>query len=206
VNKSTTTWKSDWEFPPPRHGLAGSWDRFIGPGATAGEQLLSLIPAVTFAGAVAVYAYVERLLWSPWQYLVAVLLAFDIIGGIATNATSAAKRWYHRPSRSSRQHFGFAALHVVYIFLVAWLFCPHFLGFFVFHSTYLLVSALIVLAVSPYLERATALLLLCAGILLSLYVVVSPAGLEWFPPFLYLKLLVSHLVREEPYSSQTSRS
>jgi hypothetical protein len=205
MNKSAMTWKSDWKFPSPRHGFAGGWDLFFGPGATAGGQLLSLIPAATFAGAVAVYAYAERLLWSPWQYLVAVLLAFDIIGGIATNATSAAKRWYHRPSRSSRQHYGFAALHVVYIFLVARLFCPHFPGFFIIHSAYLLLSALIVLVVSPYLQRSTALLLLCGGILLSLYAVVAPAGLEWFPPFLYLKLLVSHLVREEPYSSQTSR-
>jgi hypothetical protein len=199
------TLKSNWEFPPPRGGLAGSWDRFIGPGATAAEQLLSLIPALLSAGAVGAYAHIQQLHWSPWQYAVAVLLAFDITGGIATNSTSAAKRWYHRPGRGLRQHFGFAALHVVYILLVARLFCPNFLRFFTLHSAYLLLSALIVLTVSPYLQRSAALLLLCGGILLSLYAVAPPAGLEWFPIFLYIKLLVSHLVREEPYSPQLRR-
>ena len=132
-------------------------------------------------------------------------MAFDIVGGIATNATSAAKRWYHRPGRSLWQHFGFATLHVGYIFLVAWLFCPHFLKFFALHSAYLVLSALIVLTISPYLQRSAALLLLSGGILLSLYGVTSPAGLEWFPALLYIKLLVSHLVKEEPYSSHSAR-
>ncbi len=197
--------KSNWEFPQPRDGLAGSWDRFIGPGATSAEQLLSLIPALLFAGAVAVYSYRQQLNWSLWQYAVAVLMAFDIVGGIATNATSAAKRWCHRPGRSLWQHFGFATLHVGYIFLVAWLFCPHFLKFFALHSAYLVLSALIVLTISPYLQRSAALLLLSGGILLSLYGVTSPAGLEWFPALLYIKLLVSHLVKEEPYSSHSAR-
>ena len=39
--------------------------------------------------------------------------------------------------------------------------------------------------------------------LLSLYVVSPQSGMEWFPPFLYTKLVVSHLVREEPYSRQS---
>lgn len=40
------------------------------------------------------------------------------------------------------------------------------------------------------------------GVLPTLYVATPPAGLEWFPIFLYIKLLVSHLVREEPNSAQ----
>jgi hypothetical protein len=200
------SWTSNWDYPQPRRGLAGSWDRFIGPGATAAEQFVSLIPALSFAGAVAAYAYVRHLNWSAVQYAVAVIIAFDIVGGIVTNATSAAKRWYHRPGRGLSQHLGFATLHVVYIFLVAWLFSGDWLKFFAAHSAYLVLSAFVVLIVSPYLQRGVALLLLSGGILLSLYVVSPPAGLEWFPPFLYIKLLVSHLVREEPYSRDARHS
>ena len=197
------TLKSDWKVPPPRNGLAGAWDRFVGPGATPAEQLLSVIPASLFAVAVVAYAYCQQLDWSMLQYTVAFVLGFDIVGGIVTNATSAAKRWYHRAGRRLPQHFGCAVLHVFYIFLVALLFCPHFFNFFIFHSLYLVVSALIVLTVSPYLQRSVALLLLSGGILLTLYVATPPAGLEWFPIFLYIKLLVSHLVREEPYLAQS---
>jgi hypothetical protein len=194
------TWRSDWDYPPPRHGLAGSWDRFIGPGATPAEQLLSLVPALAFGCFVGAYAWREHLNWTPLQYAVAMILAFDIVGGISTNATSTAKRWYHRPGRGFAPHFGFAALHVIYIFLVAWLFSFDWGKFFLTHSAFLILSALLVLTVSPYLRRSVSLLLLSGGILLSLYVASPPAGMEWFPPFLYTKLLVSHLVREEPYS------
>jgi hypothetical protein len=197
------TWKSDWDYPPPRDGLAGSWDRFIGPGATVAEQLLSLIPALCFGCLVGAYASREQLNWTLFQYAVAVILAFDTVGGISTNATSAAKRWYHRPGRGFAPHFGFAALHVSYIFFVAWLFSPVWFKFFLTHSVFLILSAILILTVRPYLRRSVSLLLLSAGILLSLYVASPPAGMEWFPPFLYTKLLVSHLVREEPYSRKS---
>jgi hypothetical protein len=197
------SWKSNWDYPEPRQGLAGSWDRFIGPGATAAEQLVSLIPALLFACCVGAYAWREHLNWDLLQYAVAVILAFDIVGGIATNATSSAKRWYHRPGRGFAQHFSFAALHVIYIFLVAWLFSSDWLKFSSIHSVFLIVSAILILTTSPYLRRSVALLLLSGGILLSLYVVSPPSGMEWFPPFLYTKLLVSHLIREEPYSPQS---
>ena len=70
----------------------------------------------------------------------------------------------------------------------------------------ILVARHLVLVVSPYLQRSVALLLLSGGILLSLYGAIPPAGLEWFPAFLYIKLLVSHLVREEPHARQSERS
>jgi hypothetical protein len=197
------TWISDWDYPPPRHGLAGSWDRFIGPGATAAEQLLSLVSALAFGSFVGTHAWRQHLNWTLLQYAVAVILAFDTVGGISTNATSAAKRWYHRPGRGFAQHFGFAAVHVIYIFFVAWLFSPNWLKFFWAHSVFLIMSAFLVLTVSPYLRRSVSFLLLSGGILLSLYVASPPAGMEWFPPFLYTKLLVSHLVREEPYSCKS---
>jgi len=34
----------------------------------------------------------------------------------------------------------------------------------------------------------------------------APQGLEWFLPLFYLKLLISHVLREEPYRPEPYRS
>lgn len=67
---------------------------------------MSLVSALSFAGIVAGYAYGRHLNWSLFQYAIAVILVFDIVGGIATNATSTAKRWYHRAERGLPQRLG----------------------------------------------------------------------------------------------------
>lgn len=190
---------SNWRYPEPRAGIAGQWDKFIGPGATKSEQMLSLVPSILMAAAVMVYAYSNNLPWSLVQYSVAALLAFDITGGIITNATSSAKRWYHRNGQGFKQHFGFVALHALQIFLVAWFFRGVDVVFFGGVYSYLLIAAGSVLTVPRRVQRSVALLFMCGAILLSLYAFSPTAGFEWFIPFLFIKLLVSHLTKEEPY-------
>ena len=192
---------TSWRYPPPRPGLVGEWDRFIGPGATKTEQLLSLIPAILGAIAISVYAYVYQLGWTPIQYTVAILLVINIIGGIITNATSSAKRWYHRPTQGAAQHIGFVAMHIIQIFLVAWSFRGMDLVFLSVVYFLLLISAIITLAVPLYIQRSVALLLVCGATFLSLYILSPTPGFEWFIPFLFIKLLVSHVTREEPYAA-----
>jgi len=88
----------NWNPPEPRRGLAGSWDRFVGPGATSAEEWLKLLGGLLLTGAL-VMGYLsqrELLNWSVAQTGIALLLALDLTGGIITNATGAAKRWYHR--------------------------------------------------------------------------------------------------------------
>jgi hypothetical protein len=41
-------------------------------------------------------------------------------------------------------------------------------------------------------------------LLISMYLLRQPKGLEWFLPLFYLKLLVSHLTKEEPCSPNES--
>ena len=53
--------------------------------------------------------------------------------------------------------------------------------------------------VPQYLQRPVALIVFGCALLISLYVLSQPVGLEWFLPLFYLKLLVSHLPKEEPY-------
>ena len=197
----------DWSFPPPRLGLAGILDKFLGPGTTRAELWLQGVVSVAAGVAMLTYADIEGLSWTPLQYVVATFLAFDLAGGIVTNACSSAKRWYHREGRGFWAHFSFVALHVVYVLLVAWLFRSMDWVFFAVVSSYLLGGSAIVLKVPLYLQRPVAFSFLVGAFLLSLYAFSPTLGLEWFVPLLFFKLGVSHSVREEPYrpASETRR-
>lgn len=193
----------DWNFPAPRPGLAGSLDRFIGPGATRAELALQFgLPTLAAIGA-ALHAHHAVGGWSWLQYAVCFMLAFDIAGGVVTNATSTAKRWYHRRGQGFQQHFRMVSLHLFHLVIVAWLYLSLDLSWFAVTGAFLLVSAAVVLAVPQYLQRPVAVTVYACALLLSIYVVRQPPGLEWFLPLFYLKLLVSHLPKEEPYRSSS---
>jgi hypothetical protein len=90
-------------------------------------------------------------------------------------------------------------VHVIHIFLVAWLFRGMNWSYVTTMSAYLLGAALVILTVPHYLQRPVALGFYAAAIPLSFYGFPPAPGMAWFIPFLFLKLLVSHLVREEPH-------
>lgn len=190
-----------WKPPSARNAL----DRFIGPGATRAELLLQLIPPLMAGGALVVWAEASGLGWAWWQQLVAFLLMVDLLGGVLTNATSTAKRWYHRPGQGFRQHYGFVALHVLQPMLVVLCFDRGAWAWALAGYGYLLAAALLVLLSPLYLRRPVALLLLLGGLLLSGYVLESPPGFGWFLAVYYVKLLVSHLLPEAPFRPAKGR-
>ena len=189
----------NWNFPAPRPGLPGAMDRFIGPGATRAELALQFGLPTLAAIAASFHASYVVSGWSWLQYAVCFVLAFDTAGGVITNATSTAKRWYHRSGQGFTQHFGMVSLHLFHLFIVAWLYLSLDLSWFAITGACLLVSAAIVLTVPQYLQRPVAVTSYACALLLSIYILRQPAGLEWFLPLFYLKLLVSHLPKEEPY-------
>ncbi|MFQ5342951.1 MAG: hypothetical protein ACE5F6_15545 [Anaerolineae bacterium] len=188
-----------WTPPEPRPGLAGAWDRFIGPGATPAENWLIVGSAVVGGLALPLYTIFKGLGWSPVQLVVAGLIAADLAGGVAANTASPAKRWYHRPGQGFTQHLTFVAVHVGYILLIAWLFHAPARSFFWGVFGYLIAASLITLASPLYLQRPVAALVYCGAILLNSYVLTPPAGWEWFVPLLFMKLVVGHLVKEAPF-------
>ena len=188
-----------WEYPEPRAGWRGEFDRFMGPGATRAELALEFGFAALGGVAMLFYALTSFPQWSIIQIGVAVLLAFDIGGGVVTNATSSAKRWYHRAGQGARQHMQFVALHVLHLVVVAWLFRSSDWLYAIVFVIYLLLAAIVITRIPLYLQRALALGLTGIAIVMGLIVFVPTPGLEWFIPLLFLKLLVSHLLREEPY-------
>ena len=196
--------KSDY-FPVPRAGWRGQLDRFIGPGATPAELALQLVPSVGAAIAASLYASTLPMDWSPWQLCLIGILGFDLIGGILTNATAAAKRWYHRPGQSWQQHMTFVTAHLFHIGLVAMLFRGGDVRFFVGVSSYLLLAAGLILHSPLYLQRPIALGFYSLALLGNLYLFAPTPGLEWFLPLFFLKLLISHLLNEMPYQPSDRR-
>ena len=188
----------------PRKGWKGQLDRFIGPGATPAELVLQLAPSVAAAIVAPLHALTLPIDWAPWQLGAIAILGFDLVGGVLTNATAAAKRWYHRPGQGWRQHMAFVSMHLFHVGLVALLRGVDGL-FFVGVSSYLLLAAGLILASPLYLQRPVALGLYGLVLVCDRYLFTPTPGLEWFLPLFFLKLLISHLLKESPYCPDNSR-
>lgn len=189
----------NWNYPTPKVGWQGEIDKFIGPGSTSAELWLQTFFTLSFGLFVPLYAWFNQLTWTAIQFIFATLLALDMAGGIVTNATSSAKRWYHRPEQTTRDHLLFVAVHILHLFLVAWLFRAGDWLFAGILTLYLLGATLLILKTPLYLQRPMAYGLFALSLLFNFYFFTPISGLEWFVPFLFFKLLVSHLLREEPY-------
>ena len=178
----------------PRTGLAGYWDRLIGPGATTAEQ--GLIAVVALGGALAQWIAGRQLQpdGAIWLHLLAALLMLDVLGGVVANATASARRWYHRPGQGARQHLAFIALHGLHLALVAAVFRSGDGVWFVIVYTALMCGAALTVALPTHLKRPTALALVSALVILESFWLTPTALLPWFLPLLFLKLMYSHLV------------
>ena len=190
---------SDGKNVSPHGGFGGLVDHLVGPGATKAELVLQFIPALVAMVAAPVYALTLKVQWSQLQLGFMALLAFDLVGGVLTNATSTAKRWYHRPGQGLRQHLAFVSIHLIHVLLVALLFRGGDWGFWFGTSGYLLGASVLILRSPFYLQCPVALGLYGLSLLSNCYLVSPTPGLEWFLPFLFLKILVSHLLPETPY-------
>lgn len=189
----------DWTPPEPRAGLARQWDTLIGPGATRAENALILACGLGFTGVFLWYAARTNPGWTPLQWIVIALLALDLSAGAVANATSAAKRWYHREGQGFAQHVGFVAGHGLYVFLVAWLFRGMDWVYFGVVFGALLAATVAVLRAPHYLQRPVAMFAFCAAVLIPLF--FPDPLLNWFVPVLFLKLVVAHVLKEAPFST-----
>lgn len=186
--------------PAPRTGWRGEFDKFIGPGATSAELILQFGTA-SIIGLFCFLIYLHHNPDSPWKLnAVVLLLGIDLVGGVVTNSTSAAKRWYHRAGQGFRQHMTFIAIHALQIFLVACLFTDNSLLYFGVVYSLLLLSSVLVLTVPLYLQRPVAMSIVAGFIPFSMSnLVPKTLGLDWFIPLLFLKLLVAHLTFETAF-------
>lgn len=190
----------DWTVPK------GAPSSLFGAGALREEKALALTTAVVGTGAVLVHAGVTGVGWTSWQYVLAAVIALDLLGGVVANGLNSAKRAHfasqHPAGRSgaarlTRRPVLFAALHLQPV-AVGLLF-P---GAGVWWGTawYLAVLASVVaVRLAPlYLQRPVALGLCVAAVLASA-MLHAPAGFAWLPVVMVLKLPLAHAVQEEPY-------
>jgi hypothetical protein len=149
--------------------------------------------------------------WAWWQVGLAMLIAADVGGGMVANSLNSCKRYYHTPARSDAPRYvrflkaplAFAALHV-YPLLVSLLFRggPWWYGGFWY--AYVLGWSALVLRLPLYLHRPVAMLGVLAALLLNATLVPVVPGFTWLAPALVLKVVLAHLVREEPYRPDPS--
>lgn len=198
--------KIDWQIPAARAGYKGKLDKLIGPGATRAEKNVQTYIPFIAAGILAFCVYQTGIDWSWVQYLVAILLTVDMLGGVITNATSSAKRWFHREGEGFKQHMSFISIHFIQLTIFSYFFLEFDLWWIASAGAYMLLASAAILLTPLYLQRPIALTLYSGSLILSLYVFETAVGLEWFLPVFYLKLLISHILREEPYRPEHESS
>ncbi|MFD5768065.1 hypothetical protein ACFWIN_19840 [Streptomyces sp. NPDC127049] len=191
----------DRSVPPTSPGLLGRLERFMGPGKTRAESAVEA--AGVGLGAVLLVAgtWSTGALrgWSGLQLAVAALIALDLLGGILTNATNAAKRWYHRPRPGARRaRLLFVSAHLLHLAVVATLLLDGDPGWFLGTAGLLLAGALLVEYAPVPLRRPVAMGAYTAAVLTGFFWLTVPPALIWFGPLFFLKLLVCHLVPEAP--------
>lgn len=191
----------EWTPPAPRQGTLGAWDRFVGPGATSAEEWVQLVFGLGIAAACLVaFGWSGGFTLGPVGIVVAIVLAADLGGGLVTNATSAAKRWYHRPGHGRAAHLKFVAVHGIHIAAVATVFAADGIAYFLAAYGYLMLAAGLIVMAPLYLQRPVAMGVAGLGIALAQLPLLAVPGLGWFLPLLLLKLLVAHLLKEAPFA------
>lgn len=136
-----------------------------------------------------------------WQWLILLIIAFDLVGGVAANATLASTRQYHRENQPYRPLL-FAAAHIQPFVLALVLPAAGWLQALALWLAGLAGVLGTVLAPSP-IKRAFALGY-CA-LTMSLFAALGqPDGLAWLAPAFLLKLVAAHAV--PMWSMETRRS
>jgi hypothetical protein len=192
----------DWAIPSQRTGWRGAVARFFGPGQNRAAVVVQVVGLAVCAGLLAWYLAISVPNMSPalawWQIALVALIGFDLIGGVLTNATGAAKRWYHRPG-SRRSRLVFIAAHVVYLCVIALVVLPLDWTWLGLNTALLLVAAAVIEWVPLSVQRPVAAGWVVAAIFLNMILAPTPPALMWFVPLFFLKLLVYYQTLEAPF-------
>ncbi|MFZ3475071.1 hypothetical protein ACODT3_00620 [Streptomyces sp. 4.24] len=196
-----TDLRISWEIPATPPGLAGRLERFMGPGKSRSESVVETLGLLCCALLLAVGLWTSGVArdWSAAQLVVVALVGLDLIGGVLTNATNAAKRWYHRADAGARRaRLLFVSAHVIHLAAMGLVVLSGDVAWTLTNAALLLGGAVVVEFAPVHLRRPVAMALLMAAVLVNLFWLPVPAALAWFAPLFFLKLLVCHLVPEAP--------
>lgn len=190
---------------------SGPTDPLVGSGATSAERLMGYGGAGVVTALLVWLSYTSGVpATSGWQWAVLVFFAYDIGGGAVANMLNSCKRFYHTPAkpgegaiiRAAKNVRVFTAIHVHPIIAAALL--GGSVGNAVAWYVVLQVSVWLVLAAPLYLRRPLATLLTVLAVIAASSLLPLGAGLEWFIPCLFIKMVMGHAVPEEPYAPSQS--
>lgn len=191
---------SDWNIEGATSGIVAFMRNFSGNRRTLLERRAALV-VMAAAPALALAALlVEGRALATWQIVALMVLAVDLGGGVFVNATAAAKRWYHRASARDWHHLAFVLLHI-HPLLVAWAIPESGWMWAAYLYAATVTSTVIVLACPHYLRRPVALTAAAFVLAAAPLVASTSLLLAWIAPFYVVKLLVAHIVHEEPYAA-----
>lgn len=190
-----------WEIPPTSTGPLGRLERFMGPGKSPSESAVEIVGAGGCAVLLATGVWSSGIHreWNGLQWTVVVLIGLDLLGGILTNATNSAKRWYHRQDPGARRaRLLFVGAHVLHLAAMGLLVLGGDHGWTLGNTALLLCAAVVVEFTPVHLKRPVAMACYSAAVVVNLFWLPVPAALAWFAPLFFLKLLVCHLIPEAP--------
>lgn len=98
------------------------WNLLIGIRPTRAEIRLDFAAVIISLILMIGIAIRVEVNWNVIQWIGALFLAADLVGGAVVNATDAAKRQYHGPTSRPRDHLLFNAGHAIHLGLLALLF------------------------------------------------------------------------------------
>ena len=191
-------------IPAPRAGLAGEWDKFVGPGASRWESAGTL--GFAAVGAVAAPSLVKRQRPDarPVELAVVSAVGLDVGGGAWCNETPSCKRWYHRAGTRRRDRVAFAALHLYPFLAEAMSGRGQWRNAAVSYSTLVASAALLELAPNER-KRSMAYGIYTLWLAGTSIVAPPPSGYAWLPSLLGLKLLLGHGTPRGPLSALRRR-
>ncbi|MFN2195200.1 MAG: hypothetical protein ACK2UW_03655 [Anaerolineales bacterium] len=183
----------------------GKPDYLFGTGANTYERLLVWVAALGCTGIILLISTTLPESWNWWQIILVVLVCMDIGGGVVANSLNSCKRTYHTPpspqagltERLMKNPMIFTAWHIHPI-LVGGLLGGSWLQGIAWYGL-VLVSAFVVLTMPLYLKRPVAMGLVLSALFVAFYLLPLAPAFAWLGPALFLKIVLGHIVPEEPY-------
>jgi hypothetical protein len=199
-NKIINTKNIDWNYQ-------GKPNFSVGTGATRTEKILGWGSCFIVPGILILANHRTEVLSNDMFLLALTLfLAFDVGGGVVCNSLNSCKRFYHSPVRSEegiigrilKNHFLFSLFHIHPI-LVWGLFLKESIAWGVLWYILLNISSMVISKVPLYIKRPVSMAIIMLAIMMNQYFIPPVNGFEWLMPLLFIKIVYSHMVMEEPY-------
>lgn len=184
----------------------GKPDFINGTGAYFEEKLLGYGASIVIPAFLLCFILTGQVTWDIFQIVLALLLAFDVGGGVVSNSLNSGKRFYHSAIKTEEGKLGymlknkwvFSVIHV-HPLLISLFFGEGDWSYGLIWYPLFIASVFIMNATALYLKRPLSFFFILAAILMNFYVIAPVPGFEWLMPLLFLKIIYGHLVKEEPY-------